>query len=109
MTHVVGFETVAELAGEGSVEVRLDALLADGRRLDLGDDPARGRPVHGIHEVEDVAPAAGDWRAVAATLAGHGIAADPDALAALPRRVVLGAALRARLSPPRSAPRSPAT
>jgi hypothetical protein len=146
----VRFETVAEIEGDGlpdadttapgiSVQARVDAILADGRRLPVVDDRGWSEFVHGVHEI-DVDPwtlqtaegigegalmvagpdePVGDethedmeawyWRGIAARLAEHGIDAGPEALAALPRSVVLGDALRAKLSPPPSAPRSAAT
>ena len=104
-----------------SVSARLEVELTDGRRVTVLD--GRGWSVSGPadvwsrqtfdHIAEDarvvVGPdephddltredmAADHWGALAEDLARHGIAIDPDALAALPHDVDLGPRLRAQL------------
>jgi hypothetical protein len=109
MTDVVRFETVTDLEpGEdettAAISARLVAVLSDGRHVAVTHGPAAA----GVHATEDYD--ATDWDDVAACLVAQGVAgADGLLLRALPHAVVLTDALRARLSPPSSAPRSSAT
>jgi hypothetical protein len=105
---VVRLETTVErrrhpMPDHLSYAARLDAVLADGRRVVLLDDrgwsesPAGGpedpdqiaftaRTVVGPDEDAD---AAAHWESLAGTLRAHGVAADGRMLAALPHDVVM--------------------
>jgi hypothetical protein len=101
MTDVARFETVTDLDEDGdparvAVTARLEAILADGRRVPALDVAPRAA---GVHAVEDYG--ASEWEDIAACLAAHG-ATVPAVweLRALPHDVVVSDALRARLTPP---------
>jgi hypothetical protein len=99
MTSVVRFETITDLAGEAggavAITAHLHAVLADGRRVAVSHEPA----VEGVHAPVDYDGA--DWDDVAACLTAQGVGgADGLLLRALPHDVVVGDALRARLTSP---------
>jgi hypothetical protein len=63
---------------------RLEAVLADGRRIAI--DGQCGPVADGCHVIEDYDPS--DWLDIARELAARGIPADPFALRDLPHDVV---------------------
>ena len=132
MPDVRRLETVADLQRaendrDLSVSARLDAVLADGRRIVLLDgrgwtESLRGAGADGMDvwatssegEIAETARVvvgpdeayggrsqsemdAGHWTTLAETLAAHGVDASADDLRRLPHDVVLSERLRARL------------
>jgi hypothetical protein len=84
------FETIIDLAPDRRRRVaRLEAVLADGRRIAI--DGQAGPVADGCHVIEDYDPS--DWLDIAGALAARGVAADPFALRELPHDVVRAEAI----------------
>jgi hypothetical protein len=85
------FETIIDLDPEARRRVaRLEAVLADGRRIAI--DGQSGPVADGCHVIEDYDPS--DWLDIAHALTARGVAgADPFALRDLPHDVVRAEAL----------------
>lgn len=132
MPDVVRLETVADLrraddARDMSVSARLEAVLADGRRIVLLDDRGWTESLRGVGaddmdvwattsegQIAETARAvvgpdeayggrsqsemdAGHWATLAETLRAHGVGGSADDLRRLPHDVILSERLRARL------------
>jgi hypothetical protein len=88
--NVERFQTTIDLDPAQRRRVaRLEAVLADGRRIAI--DGQCGPVADGLHVCEDYDPS--DWLDIAQALAAQGVEADPFVLRDLPHDVVRAAAV----------------